>query len=108
MSCGSAFGRRGKGEIVSAMRPSGEIAKTSIAGSAAWAQQPQVTQVGGHAPSLRPASSKPVHGSDRIRLEIPDALSMSNPTMRANANRRTQRLYYGLPCEEVPCARSAE
>ena len=36
---------------MSATGMSGEAATTTIVGSAAWAQQPHVTQVGGHAPS---------------------------------------------------------
>ncbi len=59
--------------------------------STACAQHPQVTHVGGQAPSSSPCpeSSKPVQGSSTIRLEMPDALRVSRPTMKARTNRRT-------------------
>lgn len=70
---------------------SGELDTATATGSAAWAQHPHVTQVGGQAPSSSPwpVSSKPVHGSPAITIDTPDALRVSNPTMMAKANRRT-------------------
>jgi hypothetical protein len=67
----------------------GELAMTTVAGSTAWAQQPHVTQVGGHVPSARPDCSSPVQGSDSSKLDTPEALNVNNPTMIARANCRT-------------------
>jgi len=86
---GSLFTSRGKAVTISATGMSGELATTTLAGSTAWAQQPHVTQVGGHVPSARPDCSSPVHGSDSSKLDTPETLNVSNATMMVGARRRT-------------------
>ena len=73
---------------MSAIGTSGELVKGNMTGSAACAQQPQVTQVGGHAPWL-PADSLEPQGSALARLVTPEALIISNATMIARTKRRT-------------------
>ena len=68
---------------------SGVAASAMPAGSAAWAQQPQVTQVGGQAPSSLPARSDVVQGSSTTRLVNPEAVTARAPTTRARRNLRT-------------------
>lgn len=75
--------------MISATAISAELATGSATGSAACAQQPQVTQVGGHDRSSRPGSSYVVHGSAWIKADMPDALNVSKPTMIARASRGT-------------------
>ena len=89
MSRGLVFGNWGRAATMSLMGFAGEVIATSVSVSAAWAQQPHVTQVGGQALSLLPAGSLVVQGSARTRLTTPDALNVSNETMMARANRRT-------------------
>ena len=67
-----------------------EMTTGRTTGSAAWAQQPHVTQIGGQSPSSRPGCSEPVQGSPTTDLETPEALKVSNATMSASKNRRTQ------------------
>jgi len=67
----------------------GELIATSAPGSAARAQHPHVTQLGGQALSFLPAGSFAVQGSALTRLTTPEALTVSNATMMARANRRT-------------------
>ena len=70
---------------------SGEFVTEAITGSAARAQQPHVTHVGGQAPSSRPGCSKLVHGSAMTSPETPEALKVS-ATMTARAKRRTEQV----------------
>ena len=60
------------------------------AGSAACAQQPHVTQVGGQNASSPPASSYVPHGSGTISAIAPEALNVSSVTTRARSKRRTE------------------
>jgi len=69
-------------------RTSGDVPVVTVAGSTAWAQHPQVTHVGGHLPSSSPANWPALHGSGTIRLETPEALIASTPTIVAKTNRR--------------------
>ena len=74
---------------------SNTAATVKPAGSAACAQQPQVTQVGGQDASSPPASSPLAssyvpHGSGTIRAIAPEALNVSSVTMRASAKRGTR------------------
>jgi len=68
-----------------------ELATTMAAGSAACAQHPQVTHVGGQFPSSSAESAKARHGSPTINRAIPVALNDRIPTIRASARRRTRR-----------------
>jgi hypothetical protein len=90
MSCGFGRGNCGRAGMMLLMRLSGQFIVTSVTASTAWAQQPQVTQVGGQALSSLPAGSLAVHGSALTRPTTPDALNVSNETMMARANRRTR------------------
>ena len=60
--------------------------------SAPWAQQPQVTQVGGHAPSSGAPARFPTQGSGNIKVVRPDALNVSSATTRIRAKRRTMSI----------------
>jgi hypothetical protein len=60
-----------------------------MTGSAACAQQPHVTHVGGQARSSRLVGLALVHGSAMTRLDSPDALNASNATINTRAKRRT-------------------
>ena len=88
MSRGLDFDKRGNAGVMPVTGTSGEFVTTSKAGSAAWAQQPQVTHVGWQTLSLRAGSSEP-QGSGTTKLDTPEALIDSNATMTARANRRT-------------------
>ena len=71
---------------MSATGTSGVTASTSETASAACAQHPHVTQVGGQAPSSWPGRSYAVHGSFATRLTTPEALNVNNPTMIARTS----------------------
>ena len=89
MSRGLVLGRGGVRILTSSRGASSEIASVSITGSAACAQQPHVTQVGGHVASPRSRCSYLEHGSAITRLETPDALNISNATMTRWMDRST-------------------
>ena len=72
---------------------SGALVTRRTTGSTACAQQPQVTQVGGHVPSSSAACSRPLQGSRTASAERPDALMVRSDTMRARTSRRTRELY---------------
>jgi hypothetical protein len=65
---------------------------TSTEGSAACAQHPQVTHVGGQSRSVLSWGSSNVHGSSVQTVFIPDTEKLSKQTMAASVNRRTSRL----------------
>jgi hypothetical protein len=90
MSRGLVFGSCGGVGKISLTGISGELIVVSATGSAARAQHPHVTQVGGQLLSLLPAGSFAVQGSARTRLTTPEALIVSSATMMAKANRRTR------------------
>ena len=90
MSRGSLFGNWGMAGTMSLTGQSGEVIGTSVSVSAAWAQHPHVTHVGGQALSFLPAGSAAVQGSALTRLTTPDALNVSSETMMARTKRRTQ------------------
>lgn len=70
-------------------RTSGDLTVVTVAGSTGWAQHPQVAHVGGHLPSSSPANWPALHGSVTTRLETPEALIASTPTIKVKTNRRT-------------------
>ena len=61
-------------------------------GSMLWAQQPQVTHVGGQLLSCVVSRSNPAQGSPIARTGIPDVLSVSSATQTERANRRTAQV----------------
>jgi len=73
---------------MSAIGRSGDVVTGNMTGSAACAQQPQVTQVGGHAPWL-PEDSSDAQGSAVAKLVRPAVLIVSNATTTARTKRRT-------------------
>ena len=94
MSRGFESGRRGRTGVMAATGVCSELVTATTTGSAACAQQPHVTHVGGHVASPRSGCSKPAHGSPMTTAERPVALSVSRATMMARLNRRTVRVYH--------------
>ena len=74
-----------------------EQVTATTTGSAACAQQPHVTHVGGHVASPCSGCSKPAHGSPMVTAEKPEALNTNKATMMARPKRRTEQVYHRAP-----------
>src|SRR5688572_4236100 len=103
MSRGSVSVKGGRTALKCGTGRSRELATTTAVGSAACAQHPQVTQLGGQLPSSSGDNVNVRHGSPTIKLVTPVALTDSRPTRRASARRRTKRFYR---TEELGTSRS--
>ncbi len=93
MSRAGVVGGLGTGAWFSATGTSGELATWMAAGSTPWAQQPQVTHIGGQAASSWPDCSSTLHGSPTTSAETPDDANASRATTMASANRGTPGSY---------------